>query len=110
MNVVPFPVAPLRPPRLDLLSHVFAAMALVGEPATACELAEVIATAIAGADRQDVERQVGDILRFYERATLPAPIEGRVFRRIGEGYAYTLEFRTLLAMHADVPVLREAIA
>lgn len=110
MNVVPFPVAPLRPPRLDLLSHVFAAMALVGEPATPSELAGVIATAIAGADLQDIERQVGEILRFYERVTLPEPIDGRVFRRVGDGFAYTLEFRTLLAMHADVPVLREAIA
>lgn len=99
MTVIPFPDrSRTAPPRLELLSYVFAAMSVLGEPASAADLIEVI-TEHLGRDRADeIRTQVWDILDYYCRAWLPAPVDARVFRRIGDEFAYTVEFRTSLAL------------
>jgi hypothetical protein len=99
MTVIPFPDrSRAGPPRLELLCYVFAAMATLGEPATAADLIEVITEHLGRHRADDVRTQVLKILDYYCRTPLPDPVNGRVFRRVGDGFAYTVEFRTHLAL------------
>lgn len=109
MNVLPFPPRrTVAPPKLDLLGRVFAAMARIGEPASAAEVAAMVAEGVAG-DRVDrVLGEVEDILDFYSRTPLVELRDGRVFRRMGERFDYTSEFRAHMAHQGFHQMLRGA--
>lgn len=100
MTVIPFPDrSTAGPPRLELLSYVFAAMATLGEPAAAADLVDIITEHLGRHRAHEVRTQVLDILDYYCRTRLPDPVNGRVFRRVEGGFAYTVEFRTHLALN-----------
>lgn len=107
MTVIAFPARPGAPtPDLTLLGQVFAAIAAVGEPATALEITEAILKANPELTGDAVLAQTTAILEYYCERRLTAPIMGHVFRRIGAAYAYTVEFRTYMSAQGQAMALR----
>lgn len=89
-----------------MLGQVFAAIAAVGEPATALEITEAILKANPELTGDAVLAQTTSILEYYCERRLTAPIMGHVFRRIGVAYAYTVEFRSYMSAQGQVMALR----
>jgi hypothetical protein len=84
------------PPKLDLLGYVIAAASHLQAPASARVISEVIAEAIGTPLDDQVLGEVTAILDYYCDHDLTAPIQGRGFRRRGDGYALSSLFRAHL--------------
>lgn len=105
--VIAFPRPAAAAPSLTLLPYVFAAMAEIGEPATADEIAQAIVEGTEAADPARIFDEAAAILDFYARTDLGEPVNGRIFRRFGDAFAYTVPFRTFMALEGVPLSLRQ---